>query len=88
MEKILPEAVIRDFIRSVLSEAKIKEAEITCGEKVKHGGRKHKQDLKRRIKEIEWARDKYKRGTEKRANYTRILSQLKRELRSLEPRNY
>lgn len=76
--------LLESFIREILSESRIREAEVTGGKKVKHGGREHKSDLKRRIKELEWAAKKHKRGSEARANYVRILSRLKRELKRLE----
>lgn len=80
----MKDSLLVQFIRESLTEAKIRETEITGGKKVKRGSREHKADLKRRIKDLEWARNKYKRGTEKRANYNRVLSHLKRELRSVE----
>lgn len=81
----MSEHLLAQFIRESLQESKIREAEISGGKRVKHGGREHKTDLKRRIKELEWAAKKHKRGSEARANYTRIISRLKRELKRIDP---
>lgn len=78
------EEAIRLAVRKLLGEAKLREVEITGGEKVKHGSKKHVGDLKRRIAELESWRTKERRGSERRANYSRIIGLLKRELRTLE----
>jgi hypothetical protein len=64
----------------LLVEKKIREADISDGQKAKWGSRKHILDLKRRLKEAEYWRDKQKKGSEKRAHYRNIVNDIKRQL--------
>lgn len=80
-QEVVREAV-RQIMMTLLTERRLRETEITGGKKVQHGSRKHISDLKRRIRELEHWRLKEKRGSERRANYSRIINILKRELRS------
>ena len=74
--------VVREFIVEVLTEKKIREVDHSDGTKVPHGSSKHVKDLKQRIADLEIWRGKQKRGTEARANYSRLISRLKGELAS------
>lgn len=74
--------LVREFINEVLTEKKIREVETTDGTKVAHGSSKHVKDLQTRIKGLEVWRDRQKRGTEARANYSRLIARLKGELAS------
>ena len=60
-------------------EAKIREVDITDGSRVQAGSEEHVNDLTRRIDELEVWRNRQKRGTEARANYSRLISRLKAE---------
>ena len=64
----------------LLVERRMREADVSDGSKVKFGSRKHVTDLKHRIAELEKWRAKQKRGSENRANYSRLISKLKGEL--------
>lgn len=63
-------------------ESRMREAEVTGGTKVPHGSSQHIKDLKTRIADLERWRSSQRRGSEQRANYSRIISKLKSELRS------
>lgn len=74
--------IIREYVRLLLNEAKkIREVEVTDGKRVKVGSRKHVSDLKRRIRELSTWRDRQKKGSDRRADYSRIISRLKAELK-------
>jgi hypothetical protein len=60
----------------------MREADISDGSRVPHGSSKHVRDLEARIKSLEMWRGKQKRGSEARANYSRLISRLKSELSS------
>ena len=61
-------------------EARVREADHSSGERVRYGSRKHVSDLKRRIKELASWRDRQKKGSAKRADYARLIQNLKAEL--------
>jgi hypothetical protein len=66
----------------LIVEKKIREADISDGQKAKWGSRKHISDLKRRLKEAEYWRDKQKKGSEKRAHYRNVVNDIKRQLKN------
>jgi hypothetical protein len=66
----------------VLQEIKIREADITGDVKVTWGSDKHIIDLELRIEALAKWRDKQRRGSESRANYSRLIAKLKSELSS------
>ena len=74
--------LIRDFISATLQEKKMREVDVSDGSRVPHGSSKHIKDLQARITGLEMWRNKQKRGTEARANYSRLISRLKSELAS------
>lgn len=63
-------------------ERKVREADVSDGTKVPHGSSKHVKDLKARIAQLSHFRDKQRRGSEARANYSRLIAKLKGELSS------
>ena len=72
--------VVLEYVREVLAEKKVREADHTDGSKVPFGSNKHVKDLEARIASaISW-RDRQKKGTEARANYSRLVTRLKQEL--------
>jgi hypothetical protein len=75
-EKILLEYV------SLILEKRIKEADISDGQKAEWGSRKHISDLKRRLKDAEYWRDKQRKGSEKRAYYKGVVNDIKRQLKA------
>lgn len=71
---------LKEYISLVL-EAKIREADVTDG-KAEWGSPDHISDLEMRIVDLSRWRDKQRRGSEARANYSRLVSRLKAELAS------
>lgn len=72
-----------EFIKlTILQEARLREADITGDKKVPWGSDEHVADLEKRISELMTWRDKQRRGSESRANYSRLISKLKAELSS------
>ena len=65
---------------SIILEKKVREADTTDGEKVPFGSSKHVRDLQTRICGLEAWRNRNKRGSEARANYSRLISRLRSEL--------
>ncbi len=74
-------SLLEEYV-SLIIERKMREADISDGSKVRHGSRKHIKDLEARIAGLEMWRNKHKRGSEQRANYSRLISRLKSELAS------
>jgi hypothetical protein len=74
---------LRELIKLiVLEEGRIREADITGDKKVPWGSSEHIADLEARIEDLTKWRDKQRRGSESRANYSRLISRLKAELSS------
>lgn len=71
---------LRKYI-STLIETRIREADTTDG-KAPWGSQEHVGDLEMRIIDLSRWRDKQRRGSEARANYSRLISKLKAELAS------
>jgi hypothetical protein len=64
----------------LMVERKIRETEVSDGSIVPHGSSKHIKDLEIRIADLSKWRNKQRRGSEARANYSRLISRLKSEL--------
>ena len=73
---------IRLLAQEQLEEGRMREADVSDGSKVPHGSEKHVKDLEVRISDLTRWRDKQRKGSESRANYARLISRLKAELRS------
>ena len=76
------EESIKEFVAEVILEKRIREVDISDGSRVPHGSEKHIKDLEVRIADLSRWRDKQRRGSEARANYSRLISRLKGELSS------
>jgi len=76
-----PREILEEYVGLVV-EKRVREADISDGSKVKHGSGKHIKDLEARIKQLIHFRDKEKRGSERRATYSRLIGRLKSELAS------
>lgn len=80
--------VIETYIRLTIQEAiqesrrAMREADISDGSKVPYGSEKHVADLESRIADLTRWRDRQRRGSESRANYARLITKLKGELRT------
>lgn len=70
---------LRQYIRTLL-ERKIREVELSDGGTVKHGSKKHVKDLERRIGELKRWRDKERKASDARANYSRVIARLTQQL--------
>jgi len=66
----------------LLVEKKMKEAHLSGGKTADWGSDEHVSDLESRWYDICTWRDKYPRGSEARANYSRLANRLKTELNS------
>lgn len=79
---------LRELIKLiVLEEGRMREADVTGDKKVPWGSDEHVADLEARISELNVWRNKQKRGSESRANYSRLISKLKAELTSARKEN-
>jgi hypothetical protein len=76
-----PQQTLVEYVVLVV-EKKVREADLSDGSRARHGSSKHIRDLERRIKELMHFRDKHKRGSEKRSEYSRLIGRLKSELAS------
>ena len=77
------EQLLSEYAR-LLVEARIREVEVSDGSKVKHGSSKHIRDLRVRIADLSRWKNQQKKGSDARANYSRVIQRLKGELRSAE----
>ena len=71
----------------LISEARLREAEISGDRKVPWGSDDHVSDLEKRISDVEYWKNKCPRGSEKRSYYRGVLSHLKNELKSARKTN-
>lgn len=71
---------LKEYIHLVL-EARLREVDVTDG-KAEWGSDKHVVDLQNRIEDLTKWRDRQRRGTEARANYARLITRLRAELKS------
>lgn len=74
-------SALKSYIRMIV-ERKMREADVSDGSRVPHGSSKHINDLEARIADLSTWRDRQKRGSEARANYSRLIARLKGELAS------
>lgn len=81
--KQVQEDLLRSYL-SVLLETRLREADVSDGSKVPVGSKKHIEDLGHRIADLVRWRDKEKKGSESRANYTRLINKLRSQLKSAE----
>ena len=76
---------VQESLRALVElivEKKVREADVSDGSKVPHGSSKHIKDLESRIESLSTWRDREKKGSDRRANYARIIQRLKGELAS------
>ncbi len=73
--------LLRELIEELV-EARLRETDVTDGSRVAWGSVEHVSDLESRIADLERWRDRERRGSEARANYGRLITQLRRQLRS------
>ena len=75
-------SILKEYISEVITEKRMREVDVSDGSKVPYGSSKHVKDLQTRIADLERWRARQKRGSEARANYSRLISRLKGELAS------
>ena len=73
---------LRLLIRNLILERKMREAQLTGNKVAAWGSKEHIGDLETRISDMISWRDRQRKGSEARANYSRIVQRLKSELRS------
>lgn len=73
--------ILIEYVQLLL-EKKIKEAQLSGGRTALWGSEEHIADLENRWREMCSWRDKYPKGTENRANYSRLANRLKAEMKS------
>lgn len=73
---------LRDYVSLVLEARARPDVKLSNGQTVPFGSLAHTKDLESRIGSLLTWRDGSTRGSERRANYSRLISQLKGELRS------
>lgn len=71
---------LKQYIELVI-ESKLREADVTDG-KTPWGSDEHVVDLQNRIEDLIKWRDRQRKGTEARANYARLITRLRAELKS------
>lgn len=76
---------LKEYIALVV-ESKLREADVTDG-KAEWGSDEHIADLNNRIEDLIKWRDRQRKGTEARANYSRLVSRLRAELKSAQRAN-
>jgi len=72
--------LFEEYVRLMI-EAKLREVDVTDG-KAEWGSDEHIVDLQYRIEDLIKWRDRQRKGTEARANYSRLVSKLRAELKS------
>jgi hypothetical protein len=75
-------SVIKNYIKLMIENMRIKQAHISDGTSVSWGSPEHISDLELRINNLITWRDRQQKGSASRANYARLIDQLKSELRS------
>jgi hypothetical protein len=78
-------SILKEFVELVV-EGGLKEADITDG-KTEWGSDEHIVDLNNRIEDLIKWRDRQRKGTEARANYARLITRLRAELKSAQRMN-
>lgn len=74
--------LLREVIKGMIEEARIRETDVTDGSRVPFGSAEHMTDLEMRIADLARWRDRQRHGSEARANYARLIARLRAELRS------
>ena len=78
---------LKEYIRFLVKESRIREADISDDRKVPWGSDDHVSDLTQRLSRAEYWRNKYPKGSEKRAHYRNVLTHIKNELKSAQKAN-
>lgn len=78
------EESIKEYVSEVILERRLKESEVSLkdGSKAKWGSSEHIADLERSLSDLIFWRDKYKKGSDARANYSRVITRRRGELSS------
>lgn len=74
--------IMRRAIRNIVESLAMREADLSDGSKAEYGSPAHVKELEARIRDLEAWRSRQRRGSEQRANYSRLVAQLRKELKS------
>ena len=80
------ERLIVEYVKLLTESSRMREADVSDGRRVGWGSPDHIEDLENRIADLSRWRDKQKKGSEARANYSRLISKLRSELTSAKKR--
>lgn len=78
--------LLSEFVEMIV-ERSLRKAQLSRDRDADWGSEEHVADLEDRLKDAQYWRDKYPRGSEKRGHYRNVCSHLKRELQSARRRN-
>jgi len=81
------ERLIVEYVKLLTESSRMREADVSDGRRVGWGSPDHIEDLENRIADLSRWRDKQKKGSEARANYSRLISKLRAELTSARKRS-
>jgi hypothetical protein len=80
-------SLIAEYVKLLTESSRMREADVSDGRRVSWGSTDHIEDLENRIADLSRWRDKQKKGSEARANYSRLISRLRAELSSAKKRS-
>lgn len=75
--------ILKEFVKAIVLESLVREIDVTSG-KTTFGSDEHISDLQTRIRDLTMWRDRQRKGSEARANYARLITRLRSELKSAE----
>jgi hypothetical protein len=78
----MTDSILKEYVELMIEAFKLKEADVTGGTKVPWGSQEHISDLESRISNLIPWRNGSPKGSAARANYSRVIEQLRAELRS------
>lgn len=73
--------LVEEYV-SLVVERQIRQATLSRGKTAPWGDKKHLSDLEKRLADAAYWRDKYPKGSEKRAHYRNVYNSIKKELNS------
>ena len=78
--KLRTRELVVELVSLIVEGQRRREVDVSDGSRVPLGSKKHVRDLEARIASLSTWRDKQRRGSEARANYSRLIQRLKSEL--------
>lgn len=74
--------LLKEYIALLVTEGAVREADISGDKRAPWGSEKHIADIEKRLSDALYWRNKQRKGTEARANYSRLVNNLKSQLAS------